>query len=137
MKSAELLKELRRVREQLNRLEAIAELDVRLRSVTGGEMLVKIITTAADEFCVNGKEIAGHCRAQNLVKARHAVFLLARELTDKTTEELGRFFGVDHSTVVYGAAACRERISIDQHYGKHVAALRHRLGCAPAIKLAA
>ena len=69
-----------------------------------------IVSSVAKCFHLTSKEIRGNSRKQPIVRARGIAMLLARSLTDRSLEELGRFFGNrDHSTVLH---ACRRTESL-------------------------
>lgn len=61
--------------------------------------------------------ITGRSRRQNVVRARHAVCYLARELTGKSYPFIGRLTGGrDHSTIMHGRDQCIELMSRDAAY---------------------
>lgn len=70
------------------------------------------ISDIRDAVClgcgVSVAEIMSRSRVRRIVHARQEVFWLARE-AGKSTGEIGRFFGFDHTTVMHGCRAHEHR----------------------------
>jgi chromosomal replication initiator protein len=63
-------------------------------------------------FKVRSGDLRGPARQQRIVRARGVAMLLARQLTDKSLEQVGRHYGNrDHTTVLH---ACRKTESLIQ-----------------------
>lgn len=58
---------------------------------------------------IDREALTGPGKARLVAHWRHAAFAAARERTRASTTLIGRAFGRDHSTVIYGAAAARKR----------------------------
>lgn len=72
------------------------------------------ISDIRDEVCmrrgVSLSEIMSRNRVHRIAHARQEVMWLARE-AGKSTVEIGRFFGFDHTTVLHGCRAHERRMS--------------------------
>jgi chromosomal replication initiator protein len=63
-------------------------------------------------FSLKAAELRGPARQQRVVRARGVAMLLARQLTNKSLDQVGRHFGNrDHSTVLH---ACQKTQSLIQ-----------------------
>jgi len=73
-------------------------------------------------------ELKSPLRRQALVNARGVAMYLARDLTDKSLEEIGEFFGGrDHTTVLHGCRRTQERMTVDRATRQAVAELKRLL----------
>jgi len=74
--------------------------------------LQSVIKKVSKYFNLKAADLKGPTRRQHVVRARGVAILLARQLTDKSLEQLGRHFGNrDHTTVLH---ACRKTESLIQ-----------------------
>ena len=72
--------------------------------------LSDVTRAVVNEFGISVARIRSKNRSQELVLARQCAMYLARELTDKRLEEIGRYFGNrDHATVVYACHRIKAR----------------------------
>ncbi len=77
--------------------------------------LPTIVSCVARCFHLTSKDIRGSSRKQPIVRARGIAMLLARSLTDRSLEDLGRFFGNrDHSTVLHACRRTENLLAEDQ-----------------------
>jgi len=75
-----------------------------------GLELQSVIRKVSKYFNLKAADLKGPTRRQRVVRARGVAILLARQLTDKSLEQLGRHFGNrDHTTVLH---ACRKTESL-------------------------
>lgn len=76
---------------------------------------IELITeTVAKEFNLKVSDLKAKKRTAAIVYPRQIAMYLARELTDFSLPEIGRFFGgKDHTTVIYGLDKIKERLSTD------------------------
>ncbi len=87
--------------------------------------ILKLIT---EEFSVTAKEILGKARTQAVSLPRQIGMFLAREHTEHSLEEVGRFFGKrDHTTVLYAVAKIKERCAKDHAFQSQVEQLGEHL----------
>lgn len=76
-------------------------------------------------FDVPLDKLLSRSRKKGYAEARHAGYFLARELTDKSLPEIGRYMGGrDHSTVISGIARCRELMRRDPIYKAKIRRVR-------------
>ena len=74
----------------------------------------KILLAISNALCKTfGHEIGyyvGRKRNRELVEVRYMVFLLLREETDYSYNEIGKIFGKNHSTVMFGEQTAKNLI---------------------------
>ena len=76
------------------------------------ELITEIV---AKEFNITLSQLKSKKRTSNIVLPRQIAMYLAREMTDFSLPEIGRFFGgKDHTTVIYGFDKIKEKISQDK-----------------------
>lgn len=86
-----------------------------------------IVSSVAKCFNLTSKEIRGNSRKQPIVRARGVAMLLARSLTERSLEDLGRFFNNrDHSTVLHACRRTEALLLEDQDLNS----LWHELRCS-------
>lgn len=72
--------------------------------------MVDILALVCGETGVTRKEILSRCRTRYIAWARHDAMLLMYE-AGHSSPKIGEFFGMDHSTVLYGINRSRKRTS--------------------------
>ena len=60
-----------------------------------------VVNKVCIQYEVNKKEVLGDRRYQSLVKARSIIINLMIELHKVSLSQLGRMFGMDHSTIIH------------------------------------
>ncbi len=77
---------------------------------------IELITElVANEFNLKISDLKAKKRTASIVFPRQIAMYLARELTDFSLPEIGRFFGgKDHTTVIYGYDKIKEKLSHDE-----------------------
>lgn len=73
----------------------------------------RVEEAVSDRFGVPVEELRGPRRTANVVYPRHLAMHLARELTDASLPEIGRYFGRDHTTVLYADQRLRGLVKHD------------------------
>lgn len=74
-----------------------------------------ITDMVAKEFNLKVSDLKAKKRTASIVYPRQIAMYLARELTDFSLPEIGRFFGgKDHTTVIYGYDKIKERLISDE-----------------------
>lgn len=74
-----------------------------------------ITEMVAKEFNLKVSELKAKKRTASIVFPRQIAMYLAREMTDFSLPEIGRFFGgKDHTTVIYGFDKIKERLNHDE-----------------------
>jgi chromosomal replication initiation ATPase DnaA len=63
-----------------------------------------VVNKVCIQYEVNKKEVLGDRRYQSLVKARSIIINLMIELHKVSLSQLGRMFGMDHSTIIHHRA---------------------------------
>tara|TARA_R110000765_G_scaffold19857_1_gene51728 strand:+ start:187 stop:735 length:549 start_codon:yes stop_codon:yes gene_type:complete len=63
-----------------------------------------VVNKVCIQYEVNKKEVLGDRRYQSLVKARSIIINLMIELYKVSLSQLGRIFGMDHSTIIHHRA---------------------------------
>lgn len=74
-----------------------------------------ITDMVAKEFNLKVSDLKAKKRTASIVFPRQIAMYLAREMTDFSLPEIGRFFGgKDHTTVIYGFDKIKERLNHDE-----------------------
>lgn len=82
-----------------------------------------VLEATADTFGVAVADLTGPSRAQSIVAARQAAMLILRDhIPWLSCEEIGRLLRRDHSTVLYGVQAARERGRTEAPYQQAILA---------------
>jgi chromosomal replication initiator protein len=90
--------------------------------------LRSITALAAKYFGLKVVDLTSPTRRRAVVRARNTAVYLARQLTDKSLEEIGRHFGGrDHTTVLHGFRMIEKQTSSDPDTRQAVAELRRML----------
>ena len=79
----------------------------------------KIISEVAQTYNVSESDILSNRRTQELVLARQAAMYIAREMTDLSYEQIGKFFAKDHTTVIHNVKKI-EKFLQDKPYQKEL-----------------
>jgi len=75
----------------------------------------RITDLVAKEFNFKTSDLKAKRRTASIVYPRQIAMYLARELTDFSLPEIGRFFGgKDHTTVIYGYDKIKEKVAADE-----------------------
>jgi chromosomal replication initiator protein len=110
----------RRVREYLTERDSAQRPNLR-----------QIAALTAKHFGLTLSELKSPARRQSLVAGRGVAMYLARQLTDKSFEQIGAFFGGrDHTTVLHGCQKTERLISRDRAIRQAVAEVRRRLNAS-------
>lgn len=89
--------------------------------------LDEILNLVADWFGVKSAEILSTERFACTVEVRYVAFFLARESTDFSFYELGKYFARHHATVIHGVNQVRARILRDPEFARQIEILRSRV----------
>lgn len=90
---------------------------------------IEVITEmVAAEFNLKVSDLKAKKRTSSIVYPRQIAMYLARELTDFSLPEIGKFFGgKDHTTVIYGFDKIKEKLNQDEKLKILVNRLIHQL----------
>jgi chromosomal replication initiator protein len=87
-----------------------------------------IACLTAKYFGLKLSDLKSPLRRQPLVTARGVAMYLARQLTDKSLEQIGAFFGGrDHTTVINGCRRTEEMLNRDRSTRQAIAELKKLL----------
>ncbi|MCH1496377.1 MAG: DnaA/Hda family protein [Rubripirellula sp.] len=76
--------------------------------------LHKINAAVAKHFKLKRADLRSHSRKQTLVRARSLAMLIARNVTDQTMQQIGKYFGGrDHTTVLHALRSTENRLQED------------------------
>ena len=70
-------------------------------NVPNDVLVDRILAAVSRKYGVTQDDIKSKKKTDSISNARHVAIYLTRELTDLSLEEIGKFFGRDHSTVMY------------------------------------
>jgi hypothetical protein len=91
----------------------------------------EIQEAVASDFSVPLSLLNSPARQQAVAWPRQYAMLLAREITGHSLPNIGRFFNRDHSTVIHGIDAAKERVSQDRNLALKLEARKLLLECQP------
>ena len=80
-----------------------------------------------DRYNVRPAEMDSPRRARSVARPRQVAMYLAKQLTSLSLPDIGRKFGRDHSTVLYGVRKIEGLMTKDKALAEEVAALRRQL----------
>jgi chromosomal replication initiator protein len=90
--------------------EQLRDLFVSTSRQASGITMEMIVRAVADHFKLTPNEIKAKQKTKGILYPRQLAMHIARKITDYTFEEIGRYFGKDHSTAMYGDKAVSRRI---------------------------
>lgn len=106
----------------------LAERQLRLRP-----SLRTITSVVAKHFGLRMKDLTSSSRRRAVVQARGVAIHLARQLTGKSLEQIGRYFGGrDHTTVLHSLHATESRLQADSSIRRSIAEIRKLIAQAGA-----
>ena len=88
-----------------------------------------IINAASAHYAVSAESVRGRGRMQTVVMARQVAMYVMRHVTPKSFEEIGRYFGRHHATVITN---CRR---VKQNKQMNAAALEVFRACSRAVSV--
>ena len=91
-------------------LDLVAEALTAVAVPGQGRSLDEIIEITARTYGVSLEELRGPSRRRRVVRPRQVAMYLARQCTNATLKEIGRFFRRDHSSVVYAVEVMEKRL---------------------------
>lgn len=86
-----------------------------------------IKSTVCDRYNVRPAEMDSPRRARSVARPRQVAMYLAKQLTSLSLPDIGRKFGRDHSTVLYGVRKIEKLMEEDKALEEEVEALRRKL----------
>ncbi len=79
-----------------------------------------IVDAAAEVFAIPACELLSARRTRDVVEARQAIYLLARQLTPKSLPTIGRAINRDHTSVLVGSRKAAERYSSEPEIAEKI-----------------
>ena len=80
------------------------------------KVLQAVDSSLYETFGHNLKHYLGTGRKREIVEVRYMVFLLLREETDCSYNEIGGLFGKSHCTVMYGEKIASDLVHTSRHF---------------------
>jgi hypothetical protein len=94
-------------------------------------VLVRDVQTAVcDHFGVELAELLSARKTKNLAVVRHIAYYLSKTLTPKSLPDIGRRFGRDHTTILYGVRKIGIARRFDSQINTDIRAISLKLGAA-------
>jgi chromosomal replication initiator protein len=90
--------------------EQLRDLFVNTSRQTSNITMDVIVRVVAEHFDLRPNEIKAKQKTKGILYPRQLAMHIARKITDYTLEEIGRYFGKDHSTTIYSDKAVNRRI---------------------------
>lgn len=101
---------------RIRALEARLDIEKQAALATRPGVLAAIGRAAAAEFGIPAVKLFGAGREPNLVAARWAAWLVAREWRGSSYPAIARAFGRDHTSVIHGVRLATARCATDPGY---------------------
>lgn len=96
---------------------------------TEPDSLDRIVNRVSAMFEVSPKDVTGPSRLRSLTAARRLAMYLARDLTDASLPQIGRFFGGrDHTTVLHACRTVEAALPEDSRLSRTIRELKAELG---------
>ena len=76
----------------------------------------EIIASVADAFMVSVDDLMGPRSFRTLAWARQAAYLIIRKERGLSYPQIGQIFNRDHSTIIYGCRAAKQRKAYDADF---------------------
>jgi chromosomal replication initiator protein len=90
--------------------EQLRDLFVNTSRQTSNVTMDAIVRVVAEHFNLTPNEIKAKQKTKGILYPRQLAMHIARKITDYTFEEVGRYFGKDHSTAIYSDKVISRRI---------------------------
>lgn len=121
------LEEIRDLKAEISRLEA--------ENMAGTQSSI-IIRTICELICevrgMNFESLFSDTQAHCIAHPRQEVWFLCRDVRGLKFHEIGRAFGMDHTNIMHGVKAVRNRIETDRDFSKFIDQLKER--CVAKLK---
>lgn len=75
-----------------------------------------VITITSDYLSIPVSDIMSKCRKREIVTARHLCMFFARYKLSKPTAEIGRYFNVDHTSVLHACTNVSNWKETDENF---------------------
>lgn len=88
----------------------------------------QIHEVVCDQFQVDPEQVRSKTRKREVVQARQVTMFLAKNCTNSSLKQIGKFFGGrDHSTVIYANQAVQNQLETDPEFRNQVEAIQKRM----------
>ncbi len=74
----------------------------------------EIVNTVADYYELYPEKLFLKTRTRSVVKARQVSMYIIREITGKPFQEVGRYFNLDHATVLHSVKTVKNEMSTNK-----------------------
>lgn len=127
--SAELLAELeRRKKSAMEDINAANDGQRLFRSRANTQrQLDQILDVVCANYGCTRTALIGEARFEELVEPRHVAMYLTRTLSGAGVTQIGRYFGKDHSTILYAFRNVQRRMANETPFKRKVETLAKRL----------
>ncbi len=99
-----------------------------VRSAPTGCTVARVQREVAFYYGLEPSDMVSAVKSRSLAWPRQIAMLLSRRLTAQSLPQIGKRFGNrDHTTVMHGIAAAKERAATDKEVARDIQALMHRL----------
>ncbi len=126
------------IAQQLGLIERMAEYQAALQCAPARDFtLAEIAFVVCSVFNVSLEDFTSSARPAAVCDARKAFYLLARELTNRSSGEIAKHVGGrDHGTALFGIKAAKDRVSVDSNFLGKVNLVRQTLARTSSPKAA-
>ena len=96
-------------------------------NVPNDVLVDRILAAVSRKYGVTQDDIKSKKKTDSISTARHVAIYLTRELTDLSLEEIGKFFGRDHSTVMYSINKINLNLRTIKNYDSEIKSIMNEI----------
>ncbi|MDR1396773.1 MAG: chromosomal replication initiator protein DnaA [Desulfarculales bacterium] len=104
--------------------EVLCNMMLRLKRVSPQAIMAEV----AQSYGLDSKDLSGKSRRRQITKPRNLAMFLCRKHTDVSYAGLGKLFGRNHATVIYGVEQIERNLSLDSKISQEIHYIEQRLG---------
>ena len=133
MENAEIDLEIEILQTRICKIRKLRQLQQQIKIIEFGklpddsvlEIIQGISIIVCEHFNISPELLFSKRRTENITLPRQVVFYIAREF-NLTLEAIGKEFGKDHGTVLYGCRHIKEKMSVEPEFKQLVEDLQNR-----------
>ncbi len=115
-----------KLKELLELRAEVARLEWKFLSENGDSILQVIVDEVCSRLHIPLGTIMSKTRVESVARSRQIIFFLARSLKKLPYERIGKAFGKDHGTIMYGYQRIQDLSESDPGFGSMVSELSQR-----------
>jgi len=103
----------------------LIEFDGKMKDEETTTSAMKIISSVCTALEISYIDLLSHCRKAEIVRARHTVIYLLRDLLGLSLHNIGEIFEQDHTTILNAVRKIEGYIDVNEPYVKPLLAIRN------------